>query len=214
MQLLLNQSIIGCGTENGVQTVSQPRCPLTRCPSEVAAACAARLCCVLPPQSLHHRVFSAMAAANTKELVTQHENGGIRPTTLSTFSQVHTCRGIWAASAHVVALPQLHGVRTCTAAVLHPVWSCTESVCHCCLAQFARRRGRLPPCGRAASSTTPFSRFSFHTRCALYGCESRCLGLDARIWPQRPTTVRASKRPAARAAWRWSSGLCTTHFPA
>ena len=42
MQLLLNQSIIGCGTENGVQTVSQPRCPLTRCPNEVAVGLCAR----------------------------------------------------------------------------------------------------------------------------------------------------------------------------
>ena len=113
----MNQSIIECGTENGVQSVSQTRGPLTRCPSEVAVACSDRLCCVLPPQALHHRVFSAMAAANTKELATQHENGGIRPTNHSTFSQVHTCRGIWAVSDHMVALPQLHGVRTCTAAV-------------------------------------------------------------------------------------------------
>ena len=102
--------------------VIQPRGPLTRCPTEVAAACAARLCCVLPSQSLHHRVFSAMAAANTKELATHRENGGIHPQTrpYSTISQVHTCRGIWAASAHVVALPQPCGVQTCTAAFLLP----------------------------------------------------------------------------------------------
>ena len=78
----------------------------------------ALLCCVLPPKALHDRVF--YAAANTKELATRHENGGLRPTTHSTFSKLHTCRGIWAASAHVAALLQLPGVQTCTASLWLP----------------------------------------------------------------------------------------------
>jgi hypothetical protein len=55
MQFPLNRSILGCGTENSVQAASQHRGPLTRCLIEVPPACAARLCCVLPPQVLHRR---------------------------------------------------------------------------------------------------------------------------------------------------------------
>ena len=62
----------------------------------------------------------ACAAQAQRVSHTARKNGGQRPPTHSTFSQVHTCRGIWAASAHVAALPQPRGVQTCSAAFLLP----------------------------------------------------------------------------------------------
>ena len=81
-----------------------------RCPPVLRSAAPG----TAPPRILRH------AAANTKELATQHENGGIRPTNHSTFSQVHTCRGIWAPSGYVVAKQHRRGLQTCTTAFSQP----------------------------------------------------------------------------------------------
>ena len=91
MQFPLNRSIIGFGTENSIQVASQPRGSLTRCLIEVPPACAARLCCVLPPQAQHHRQPPAMSQQSTECTHTAHtkECPDGHPTAGPTYQMTH-----------------------------------------------------------------------------------------------------------------------------